>query len=120
MVFPILFSAGMSLIDTLDGHLMLGAYGWAYEKPLRKIYYNMTITLVSIVVAIVIGSIEALGLLVDKLGLQGPVWDAVGALNDHFGMLGYIIIGIFVLSWVASIVIYRAKGFDELEVAPQN
>ncbi|ANB77608.1 nickel transporter [Paraburkholderia phytofirmans OLGA172] len=116
MVFPVLFSAGMSLIDTLDGHLMLGAYGWAYLKPIRKIYYNMTITLVSVIVAIVIGSIEALGLISDKLNLQGPVWDAVGALNGHFGMLGYLIIGIFVLSWVASVLIYRAKKFDDLEI----
>lgn len=87
MVFPILFSAGMSLIDTLDGHMMLGAYGWAYLKPIRKIYYNMTITLVSVIVAVVIGGIEALGLLADQLKLQGPVWDAIGTLNDNFGTL---------------------------------
>jgi high-affinity nickel-transport protein len=116
MVFPVLFSAGMSLIDTLDGHLMLGAYGWAYLKPIRKIYYNMTITLVSVIVAVVIGGIEALGLLADQLKLQGPVWDAIGTLNDNFGTLGYIIIGIFLLSWIASVVIYRVKRFDELEV----
>ena len=117
MVFPVLFSAGMSLIDTLDGHLMLGAYGWAYLKPIRKIYYNMTITLVSVVVAIVIGSIETLGLISDKLKLQGPVWDAIGALNENFGTLGYLIIGIFVLSWVASVLIYRVKKFDDLEIS---
>ncbi|NYH25316.1 HoxN/HupN/NixA family nickel/cobalt transporter [Paraburkholderia bryophila] len=117
MVFPVLFSAGMSLIDTLDGHLMLGAYGWAYLKPIRKIYYNMTITLVSVVVAIVIGSIEALGLVSDKLKLQGPLWDAIGALNDHFGTLGYVIIGIFVLSWLVSVLIYRAKKFDDMEIS---
>jgi high-affinity nickel-transport protein len=116
MVFPALFSAGMSLIDTLDGHLMLGAYGWAYLKPIRKIYYNMTITLVSVIVAVVIGGIEALGLLADQLKLQGPVWDAIGTLNDNFGTLGYIIIAIFVVSWIASVAIYRAKRFDELEV----
>lgn len=120
MVFPLLFGAGMSLIDTLDGHLMLGAYGWAYQKPLRKIYYNMTITLVSIIVAVVIGGLELLGLLAGKFGLQGPVWDAVGLINDKFGMLGYIIIGIFAFSWIASIVIYRAKGFDKMEVLPQH
>lgn len=113
MAFPVLFSAGMSLVDTLDGHLMLGAYGWAYEKPLRKIYYNMTITLVSIVVAVVIGGIETLGLLADQLGLKGPMWDAIGSLNDNFGVLGYLIIGIFALSWIASVVIYRVKGFDQ-------
>lgn len=116
MVFPVLFSAGMSLVDTLDGHLMLGAYGWAYERPLRKIYYNMTITLVSIVVALVIGGIEALGLLADKLGLKGVFWDAIGTLSDNFGLLGYIIIGIFVASWIASFVIYRVKRIDEIPV----
>lgn len=116
MVFPLLFSAGMSLVDTLDGHLMLGAYGWAYMKPIRKIYYNMTITLVSVVVAVVIGSIEALGLISDQLELKGPLWDIVGNLNDHFGTLGYIIIGIFVASWALSVLLYRLKGFDMLEV----
>ncbi|MFJ2362433.1 HoxN/HupN/NixA family nickel/cobalt transporter [Pseudomonas sp. NPDC087697] len=116
MVFPVLFSAGMSLVDTLDGHLMLGAYGWAYMKPIRKIYYNMTITLVSVVVAVLIGSIEALGLIANKLAMQGPVWDVVGKLNDNFGMLGYMIIGIFIASWVISVMLYRIKGFDALEV----
>ena len=117
MVFPLLFSAGMTLIDTLDGHLMLGAYGWAYLKPVRKIYYNMTMTLVSIIVAIVIGSIEALGLIADKLNMQGAVWDTIGAMNHNFGTLGYFIIGIFALSWTVSVFIYRMRRFDELEVA---
>src|SRR5476651_1672456 len=116
MVFPLLFSAGMSLVDTLDGHLMLGAYGWAYMKPIRKIYYNMTITLVSVVVAVVIGTIEALGLLSDQLALKGPLWDVIGNLNDHFGTLGYIIIGIFVVSWALSVLLYRLKGYDMIEV----
>ena len=116
MIFPALFSAGMSLVDTLDGHLMLGAYGWAYMKPIRKIYYNMSITLVSIIVAVVIGGIEALGMFADQFKLQGAFWDAIGALNDHFGTLGYCIIAIFALSWLASALIYRFKRFDELEV----
>ena len=103
MVFPIPFSAGMSLGDTLDGHMMLGAYGWAYLKPIRKIYYNMTITLVSVIVAVVVGSTEALGLIADQLKLQGGVWDA---LNDNFGTIGYVIIGIFALSRLASMVSY--------------
>jgi nickel/cobalt transporter (NiCoT) family protein len=120
MLFPMLFSAGMSLVDTLDGHLMLGAYGWAYLKPVRKIYYNMTITMVSVIVAIVIGSIEALGLLADQLKLQGPLWDAIGVLNDNFGTLGYVIIGIFALSWAASVLIYRVRRFDDLEVSRGN
>ncbi|NWA85383.1 HoxN/HupN/NixA family nickel/cobalt transporter [Pseudomonas sp. D2002] len=114
MVFPLLFSAGMSLVDTLDGHLMLGAYGWAYMKPIRKIYYNMSITLVSVVVAVIIGSIEALGLIADQLELKGSFWGFIGSLNDSFGMLGYIIIGIFIASWAASVLLYRLKGFDRL------
>ncbi|AZF63531.1 HoxN/HupN/NixA family nickel/cobalt transporter [Pseudomonas sp. LBUM920] len=114
MVFPLLFSAGMSLVDTLDGHLMLGAYGWAYMKPLRKLYYNMSITLVSVVVAVIIGSIEALGLIADQLELKGDFWGFIGNLNDSFGMLGYIIIVIFVASWAASVLLYRLKGFDRL------
>lgn len=117
MIFPLLFSAGMSLVDTLDGHLMLGAYGWAYMKPIRKIYYNMTMTLVSVIIAIVIGSIEALGLIADKLQLEGAVWKAIGAMNHNFGTLGYFIIGIFAFCWAASVFIYRVKRFDELDVS---
>jgi high-affinity nickel-transport protein len=95
---------------------MLGAYGWAYLKPVRKIYYNLTITLVSVIVAVVIGGIEALGLLAGQLKLQGGVWDAIGSLNDNFGTLGYLIIAIFALSWLASVVIYRVKRFDQLQI----
>jgi high-affinity nickel-transport protein len=120
MVFPMLFSAGMSLVDTIDGHMMLGAYGWAYLKPIRKIYYNMTITLISIVVAVIIAGIEALGLLCALLKLQGPVWDAVGMLNDNFGTLGYVIIVVFALSWLTSVLIYRTRNFDEMEIGPQR
>jgi high-affinity nickel-transport protein len=117
MVFPALFSAGMSLVDTLDGHLMLGAYGWAYLKPIRKIYYNMTITFVSVIVALLVGTIEALGLISDHLKLEGKVWDAIGTLNDNFGTLGYIIIGIFAASWVVSMVLYRSRRLDKLEAS---
>jgi nickel/cobalt transporter (NiCoT) family protein len=118
MVFPALFTAGMSLIDTTDGVLMLGAYGWAFTKPIRKLYYNLTITFVSVLVAVLIGSIEALGLLADQLKLEGPFWNLVGALNDNFGSLGYLIIAIFAGSWLVSIAVYRLGRFDLLEVAP--
>ena len=117
MVFPALFTAGMSLIDTTDGVLMLGAYGWAFTKPIRKLYYNLTITFVSVLVAVLIGGIEALGLLAAQLQLEGPFWGAIGALNDNFGSLGYLIIAIFVGSWLVSIAVYRLGGFDRLEVA---
>ena len=115
LVFPVLFTAGMSLIDSIDGIMMLGAYGWAFIKPIRKLYYNMTITLVSVVVAVVVGGIEALGLIGDQLKLEGPVWKAIGSLNGNFGTIGYLIIGIFAVSWALSLMIYRFKGFDRLE-----
>ena len=114
-VFPILFTAGMTLIDTTDGILMVGAYGWAFIKPIRKLYYNVTITFVSVIVALVVGGIEAIGLLKDQLNLTGGFWDLIGSLNDNFGTLGFVIIGVFVLSWVGSVIIYRVKGFDRLE-----
>jgi nickel/cobalt transporter (NiCoT) family protein len=114
-VFPVLFTAGMTLVDTTDGILMTRAYGWAFVKPVRKLYYNLTITFVSVVIAFFIGGIEAIGLLKDQLKLNGGVWDVVGNLTDNFGTLGFVIIGIFVFCWIGSVVIYRIKGFDRLE-----
>jgi high-affinity nickel-transport protein len=115
LVFPALFTAGMSLIDTADGALMLGAYGWAFLKPVRKIYYNLTITAVSVVVALAIAGIETLGLIGDRFERRGAFWTAIAALNDNFGLLGYLIIALFVASWGVSAAIYRIKGFDRLE-----
>ena len=116
MVFPALFAAGMSLIDTTDGVLMLGAYDWAFVKPIRKLYYNLTITLVSVVVAFLVGGIEALGLIGDKLSLTGWFWGGIGALNENSNNLGFIIIGVFIAAWIVSIVIYRYKGLDDVSV----
>ena len=115
MVFPALFAAGMALIDTTDGVLMLGAYDWAFVKPIRKLYYNLTITLVSVVVAFLVGGIEALGLAGDQLGLTGWFWDGIGALNDNLNSLGFVIIGVFIAAWVGSVVVYRYKGLDAIE-----
>jgi high-affinity nickel-transport protein len=117
LVFPALFTAGMTLIDTTDSILMVGAYGWACVKPIRKLYYNLTITFVSVVVAVIVGGVEALGLLADRLRLHGGFWDAVSGLNDNFGALGYLIIGIFAVSWIVSILLYRLNGYDRLELA---
>ena len=116
LLFPALFTAGMSLIDTTDGILMLGAYGWAYVKPIRKLYYNMTITLVSVLVAVVIGGIEALNVIGDQLQLKSPFWDFISQLGDNFGTIGYLIISIFVFSWLLSTIIYKVNKYDELEV----
>jgi high-affinity nickel-transport protein len=117
LVFPILFAAGMSLIDTTDNILMLGAYGWAFIKPIRKLYYNITITCISVVVALVVGGIEALGLLAGQFHLKGRFWDGISSLNDHFGTLGYFIVGLFALSWIVSIAVYKWRRFDEFEVS---
>jgi nickel/cobalt transporter (NiCoT) family protein len=117
LVFPALFAAGMSLVDTTDNVLMLGAYGWAFVKPIRKIYYNMTITLISVVVAVMVGGIEALGLIADQFHFHGTFWDLIGTLNENFGTLGYAIIGLFALSWIASIWFYKWRRFDDLEVS---
>ncbi|MGD0105028.1 MAG: HoxN/HupN/NixA family nickel/cobalt transporter [Rhodopila sp.] len=116
LIFPALFTAGMTLIDTTDSILMLGAYGWAFVKPIRKLYYNLTITFVSVVIAFVVGAIEVLGIVGERFGFCNGIWRAIAGLNDDFGTLGYLVIGIFVLSWVMSGLIYRLKGYDRIEV----
>ncbi len=116
MVFPALFAAGMSLVDTTDGILMVGAYNWAFLKPIRKLYYNMTITLISVLVALIIGGIEVLGLVARSVQPTGRLWHVVGALNGNFGTLGFVIIGLFIASWIVSVAIYRLKGYDRIEV----
>ena len=119
LVFPALFTAGMTLIDTTDSIVMLGAYGWAFIKPIRKLYYNLTITAVSVVVALIVGGLETLNLIGDQLGLTdgGGFWGAIGAINDNFGLLGYLIVGVFVAAWAISYVVYRVNRYDEIEVS---
>ena len=114
MVFPALFASGMALVDTLDNVLMVGAYGWAFSKPQRKLYYNMIITATSVVVALFIGGLEALGLLMDKFALSGGVWRWVGALNDNLGDAGFVVVGLFVVCWALSVLNYRWRGYDNL------
>jgi len=116
MILPVLFAAGMSLIDTTDGVMMLGAYHWAFVQPLRKLYYNMTITLVSAVVAALVAGLEAAGLVGGRFGFTGYLWEQVKALNSHFNTLGFAIIGLFALAWALSWVIYRAKRLNHYEV----
>jgi nickel/cobalt transporter (NiCoT) family protein len=117
LVFPALFTAGMSLVDTADGIIMVQAYGWAFREPVRKLYYNLTMTLISIIVALLIGGIEVLGLLASKLDLQGPFWDAVGRVSEDFGLLGYLIVGIFVAAWLISMLVFRLARFDVANAA---
>ncbi len=115
-MLPLLFAAGMSLIDATDGVLMLGAYGWACVRPIRKLWYNMNITLVSVLVAFAIGAIEVLSIIGDRAGLSGGIWDAVADLG--FAWIGIAIIVIFVVSWTASTLIYRWRRYDDLPVQP--
>lgn len=116
MVFPALFAAGMSMVDTTDGVVMLGAYNWAFVKPIRKIYYNLIITAVSVFVAVLIGGIEGLGLIGDQFGLRGWFWGGIGTLNDNVNGLGFAIIAVFIVAWVTSALVYRYAGLDKLEV----
>jgi nickel/cobalt transporter (NiCoT) family protein len=107
LIFPLLFTAGMALIDTADGIVMVGAYGWALIKPMRKLYYNFVVTLLSVLVAVIVGSVEATNVVADQLQLSGSFWDAIRAVNENFGVLGFVIVGLFVGSWLVSMGVYR-------------
>ncbi len=114
LIFPALFTAGMSLLDTTDGILMLGAYGWAFVKPVRKLYYNLNITLVSVLVALVVGTIEVFSIIAMEFNLNGGIWNYLNNLD--FGVLGGVIIGLFILSWLISTIVYKIKKYDNIEV----
>jgi high-affinity nickel-transport protein len=107
----------MTLVDATDSLLMVGAYGWAFIKPIRKLYYNLTITVISVLVAIAVGGLEALNLIGDQFGLTDGdgFWGMIGSINDHFGTLGYLIVGIFAVCWLLSALIYRLNGYDAIE-----
>jgi nickel/cobalt transporter (NiCoT) family protein len=110
MVFPALFTAGMALIDTSDSVLMVGAYGWAFVEPLRKLWYNLAMTGASVAVALLIGGVEALGLIADKLELGGWFWSGIAGLNDNLSGFGFAVIAIFALAWGGSALLFRWKG----------
>jgi high-affinity nickel-transport protein len=117
MVVPALFTAGMALVDAADGALMLRAYDWAFAQPMRKLFYNFTITLMSVVVAVLIAGIELLGLLNERLGRSGRFWDTIGTLNDHSGALGLVVIGAFAAVWLGAMALWRYNKLDRLEAA---
>ncbi len=111
LVLPVLFAAGMSLFDTADGVLMTRAYGWAFLKPVRKVFYNLTITVLSVTVALVIGALVLVGLLVERLGIDsGPlVWMA--SLDLEF--VGFAIVGLFVVTWAVAVAVWRFGRIEE-------
>lgn len=111
LCLPILFAAGMSLLDTIDGAFMNFAYGWAFAQPVRKIYYNLTVTGLSVAVALIIGLVQIAAILTDKLGLHGPVWDFVGSLDLEY--VGYFIVGLFLTAWIVSMLVWRYGRIEE-------
>ncbi|WP_296513377.1 HoxN/HupN/NixA family nickel/cobalt transporter [Rhodopseudomonas sp.] len=117
LMFPALFTAAMALVDTADSALMVGAYGWAFVNPIRKLWYNLTITAVSVAVALLIGGIEAIALISDKFGWDGRVWRWFGDLNGNLANFGFVIVGIFVAAWILSATIYWLKGYDRIGAA---
>jgi high-affinity nickel-transport protein len=111
LCLPVLFAAGMSLLDTIDGAFMNFAYGWALSKPVRKIYYSITMTGLSVAVALIIGTLELLSILADQLSLTGGVWDLVA--NVDLNLVGYFIVGLFVITWVVALAIWRLARIEE-------
>jgi nickel/cobalt transporter (NiCoT) family protein len=117
LCLPVLFAAGMTLLDTLDGTFMNFAYGWAFSKPVRKVYYNLIITGLSVAVALLIGSIELLGLLAEELGLSGGFWDWIAGID--LNAVGFVIVGMFVATWAVALLVWRVGRIEE-RWAPDN
>ncbi|WP_043986182.1 HoxN/HupN/NixA family nickel/cobalt transporter [Mycolicibacterium llatzerense] len=111
LCLPVLFAAGMSLLDTIDGAFMNVAYGWALARPVRKVYYNITITGLSVMVALVIGTIELLGLLAEEFGWSGGIWDWIGGID--LNTVGFAIVGLFVVTWVVALLVWRWGRIEE-------
>lgn len=116
LVFPALFTAGMSLMDTSDSVAMTGAYGWAFDDPLKKLWYNLVMTAMSVVVALFIGGVEALGLIGDRLGFENGVWRLVQSLNDNLAGFGVAIVALLIAGWIISTLVYRSRARAETGV----
>ncbi|MEU1416373.1 HoxN/HupN/NixA family nickel/cobalt transporter [Streptomyces sp. NPDC005731] len=111
LCLPVLFAAGMALLDTIDGSFMNFAYGWAFSKPVRKVYYNLTITGLSVAVALIIGTVELLGLIADQAGLHGAFWDWVSGLD--LNVIGYVIVGLFFATWAVALLVWKVGRIEE-------
>lgn len=119
LVLPVLFAAGMSLFDTADGIFMSRAYAWAFLKPIRKVFYNLTVTVLSVAVALVIGILVLVGLLVDRLGIEGGPLAWVGSLDLEY--VGFGIVGLFVVTWLGAVAVWRLGRVEQrwTEAAPR-
>ena len=118
LLLPFMFTCGMVLVDTTDGVAMRMAYTWAVLKPLRKVYYNITITIMSVLVALAIGTVELLQVASGELNLRGPFWSLLGALD--FETLGFLVVGLFGATWLLSLVYWKYKRYDELKLVVSN
>lgn len=116
LVLPVLFAAGMSIFDTADGVFMARAYGWAFLKPIRKVFYNLTVTVLSVVVALVIGGIVLIGLLAEKLGIQSGPLASIGSLDLEY--VGFTIVGLFILTWLIALAVWRFGRIEERWSSP--
>ena len=108
---PLIFAAGMSLMDTADGAFMSRAYSWAFSNPVRKVFYNLTVTALSVFVALFVGLFELSQLLIQQLNLRGGVWDAIGGMD--LGVMGFVIVGAFIVTWAGALLIYRGLHIEE-------
>jgi high-affinity nickel-transport protein len=111
LCLPVLFAAGMSLLDTIDGSFMNFAYGWAFSKPVRKVYYNLTITGLSVAVALIVGTVELLGLIAEQADLHGPFWDRVSGLD--LNIVGYVVVGLFFATWTVALLVWKVGRIEE-------
>ncbi|WP_422665325.1 HoxN/HupN/NixA family nickel/cobalt transporter [Actinacidiphila cocklensis] len=111
LCLPVLFAAGMCLLDTIDGSFMNFAYEWAFSKPVRKVYYNLTITGLSVAVALIIGTVELLGLVSEKADLHGAFWDWIGGLD--LNIVGYVIVGLFFATWAVAFAVWKFGNIEE-------
>ncbi|HYM97946.1 MAG TPA: HoxN/HupN/NixA family nickel/cobalt transporter, partial [Candidatus Sulfotelmatobacter sp.] len=112
IALPLIFAAGMSLMDTADGAFMAKAYSWAFASPIRKVFYNLTMTSLSVFVALFVGIVELLQVLINALGLRGGVFGAIAGF-DLIGRAGFFIVAAFIVAWAAALAIYKARGIDE-------
>ncbi|MFG3146372.1 HoxN/HupN/NixA family nickel/cobalt transporter [Streptomyces sp. NPDC048243] len=111
LCLPVLFAAGMALLDTIDGSFMNFAYGWAFSKPVRKVYYNLTVTGLSVAVALIIGTVELLGLVAEKAGLHGFFWDWISGLD--LNVIGYVVVGLFFATWIVALLVWKLGRIEE-------
>jgi high-affinity nickel-transport protein len=111
LCLPVLFAAGMTLFDTLDGAFMNFAYGWAFAEPVRKVFYNLAITGLSVAVALLVGGLELLAVLAERLGLTGGVWDVVTGID--LNTIGYGVVALFVLTWALAVAVWRYGRIEE-------